>query len=140
MSLDGVFGATIEILGKGIDLRAKKHNYISANLANAETPGYRPATLSFEGELKTALHGKGGGSGVLTNPRHIPLKGNGAGLQKVEGSVIDTASVTPGRDGNGVELEQEMSQMVENQIMYNASVQMLGKKFEMMKQAIKGGV
>jgi flagellar basal-body rod protein FlgB len=39
-----------------------------------------------------------------------------------------------------VELEGEMGRMGENQIMYNATVQLLGKKFEMMKQAIRGTI
>ena len=43
-----------------------------------------------------------------------------------------------GPDGNGVELESEMGRMAENQIMYNATVQLLGKKFEGLKQAIRG--
>lgn len=138
MALDALFGTTIEALGKGIDLRAKKHNLISANLANVETPGYRPTSLSFESELKDAMKGKK--SPALTNPRHIPLKGQAVSLQKVEGTVIDVSTPTTGRDGNAVELEQEMSRMAENQIMYNASVQLLGKKFEAIKQAIKGGL
>jgi flagellar basal-body rod protein FlgB len=37
-----------------------------------------------------------------------------------------------------VELEGEMGRMVENQIMYNASVQILAKKFEGLRTAIKG--
>lgn len=138
MPLDAIFGTTIEALGKGIDLRAKKHNHISANLANVETPGYRPTNLSFEGELKDALKGKK--SPAMTHPRHIPLKGTAVSLQKVEGTVVDTSNATTGRDGNAVELEQEMSRMAENQIMYNASIQMLAKKFEGIKQAIKGGM
>lgn len=138
MALDALFGTTIEALGKGIDLRAKKHNHISANLANVETPGYRPTSLSFEGELKDAMKEKK--SPAQTHPRHIPLKGNAASLQKVEGTVIDVSTPTTGRDGNAVELEQEMSRMAENQIMYNVSVQLLGKKFEGLKQVIKGGV
>jgi flagellar basal-body rod protein FlgB len=56
----------------------------------------------------------------------------------VEGKVIETPAPTPGRDNNGVELEAEMSRMAENQIMYNASIQILTKKFEGMKYAIKG--
>ncbi len=138
MPIDALFSTTIEALGKGIDLRAKKHNHISANLANVETPGYRPTSLSFEGELKDALQGKKGAT--LTHPQHIPLKGAADSLHKVEGTVIDVSTATTGRDGNAVELEQEMSSMAENQIMYNASIQLLAKKFEGIKQAIKGGV
>ena len=136
MPVNGIFGTTIELLGKTLDLRVKRQNLISANLANVETPGYTPSDLSFEGELKSAL--KKGGTAQSPNPRHIPLKGGtSAALQLVTGQVVEVPG-KPGADGNGVEMESEMGRMAENQIMYNASVQLLTKKFETMKQAIRG--
>jgi len=142
MPIDGIFGTTIELLNKNIDLRAKNHNQISANLANAETPNYVPSALSFEGELRDALKAKSnhkdGATGSLTNPRHIPLKGQAGGVSGVNGTIVQTPAAIPGRDGNAVEMEQEMGNLASNQIMFNASVQMLNKKFEGLKLAIKG--
>ncbi|ACM18860.1 flagellar basal body rod protein FlgB [Geotalea daltonii FRC-32] len=139
MPVDGIFGSTVDILGKSLDLRAKNHNHISANVANAETPGYMPTRLSFESELKDAVKGKGIGKGAVTHPRHIPLKGKGGSVEEVAGTVVETPAKSVGMDNNAVELENEMGKMAENQIMYNASVQLLGKKFEGLKYAIKGG-
>jgi flagellar basal-body rod protein FlgB len=139
MPVNAIFGTTVELLGKTLDLRAKRQNLISANLANVETPGYTPSDLSFEAELKSALN-KGGGSAQATNPRHIPLKGGGAALQLVVGQQVELPGKGAGPDGNGVELESEMGRMAENQIMYNASVQLLTKQFEMIKQAIRGTI
>ena len=140
MPVQGIFGTTIELLGKTLDLRAKRHELISSNLANVETPGYTPSDISFEAELKSAL-GKGGGApSAPPNARHIPLRGalSTASLDRVRGDLIEVPSKNTGPDGNAVEMESEMGRMAENQIMYNASVQLLTKKFEMMKQAIKG--
>jgi len=141
MPVDAMFGTTVELLGKTLDLRARRQNLISANLANVETPGYTPTDLSFEAELKSALN-KGAAAGSTTgtpNPRHIPLKGGGgAGIGLVAGELVELPGKGGSPDGNGVELEGEMGRMAENQIMYNASVQLLTKKFEMMKQAIRG--
>ncbi|SNB47065.1 flagellar basal body rod protein FlgB [Geobacter sp. DSM 9736] len=141
MPLKGIFSTTVDLLGKSLDLRARNHNHLSANVANAETPGYVPSTLSFEGELKQALKagGKAGATPAITHPRHIPLKGRANDIQGVQGTVVDTPASAIGRDGNAVELENEMSKLMENQIMYNASVQILAKKFEGLKQVIKGG-
>jgi flagellar basal-body rod protein FlgB len=137
MPVQGIFSNTVELLGKSLDLRAKRHALISANLANVETPGYTPSELSFEGQLKSALN-QGGKGASVTHPRHIPIKGGSAPLQRVEGEVVELATSRSGPDGNGVELEAEMGKMAENQIMYNATVQLLGKKFEGLKQAIRG--
>jgi len=140
MALDGIFNTTIRLLEKNLDLRAMNQNLISANLANAETPGYIPKRLSFEGELKDALKNRGGDTPPLTDPRHIPLNGRSAGLDRVQGTIIEAPDGSVGDDGNGVELENEMGRLAENQILYNATIQLAVKKFEGLKTAIKGSI
>jgi flagellar basal-body rod protein FlgB len=140
MQLDGLFSTTVELLGKNIDLRARHQNLIASNIANAETPNYVPKSLVFEDELQGALKGSGSkGSPVVANGRHLPLKGASSRLQSVTGHVVETPAKTPGKDGNAVEFENEMGRMMENQIMYNASVQILAKKFEGIKTALREG-
>jgi flagellar basal-body rod protein FlgB len=139
MQIDGLFSTTVELLGKSVDLRARNQNLIASNIANAETPNYIPKSLVFEDELQGALKGGGKGSAAITNDRHFPLKGTGNRLQSVSGRVAETPAKTPGKDGNAVEIENEMGRMMENQIMYNASVQMLSKKFEGIKTALREG-
>lgn len=139
MQLDGLFNTTVELLGKSIDLRSRNQNLIASNIANAETPNYTPKTLIFEDELQGALKGGGNKSPGITNDRHLPLKGTGNRLQSVTGRVTETPAATPGKDGNAVEIENEMGRMIENQIMYNASVQILAKKFEGLKSALREG-
>ena len=139
MQLDGLFNTTVEVLGKSIDLRARNQNLIAANIANAETPNYIPKTLVFEDELQDALKGGEMGTPAITNSRHLPLKGVGSRLQSVTGRVVETPAKTPGKDGNAVEIENEMGRMMENQIMYNASVQILARQFAELKSALREG-
>jgi flagellar basal-body rod protein FlgB len=40
------------------------------------------------------------------------------------------------QDGNTVDRDQEMADMAENKIMYDASVQLLNKKLALMKYAV----
>jgi len=138
MPVQGIFGTTVELLGKTLDLRAKRHSLIASNLANVETPGYLPSDLSFESQLKGALDKGGAVASAVTHPRHIPIKGGAATLERVQGERVEVTGRNMSPDGNGVEMESEMGRMAENQIMYNASVQLLAKKFEGMKQAIRG--
>lgn len=137
--MQGIFNSTIDVLGKSIDLRAKNQNLISSNIANAETPNFTPKALNFESELQGALKGNSKSGQLTTNSRHIPLKGAASRIQSVSGKVLETPSKSPGKDGNSVEIENEMSRMVENQIMFNASVQMISKKFEGIRAALKVG-
>jgi flagellar basal-body rod protein FlgB len=138
MPITGIFGSTIEVLAQNIDLRARNHNQLAANIANVETPDYTPSRLDFEDELKSALQTKKKAGNAVTHERHIPLKGQAASLDRVRGKVIATPSTSVGRDGNRVDIEGEMSRMAENQIMYNASVQLIAKKFDGLRQAIRG--
>lgn len=140
MPIEGIFSNTIELVGKSIDLRAKNHNHISANLANAETPHYVPSTVSFEGELRDAMKSRSGSGTKKTpaHPGHIPLKGQAGTIAGVEGTIEYSPSASVGRDGNAVELEKEMGNLASNQILYNASVQIINRKFEGLKLAIKG--
>jgi flagellar basal-body rod protein FlgB len=141
MRVEGIFSGTIGLLEKSVDLRTKNQNLIASNIANAETPNFVPKTLAFEDELQGALKNRQTGqrTSPVTHPRHIPIRdAGGGGVQSVSGKVLETPAKTPGKDGNAVELEDEMSKMSENQIMFNASVQMLNKKFETLLVAIKG--
>jgi flagellar basal-body rod protein FlgB len=138
MPIDGIFNTTVDILGKSIDLRAKQQNLLSSNIANAETPNYTPKALAFEDELQGALKSGGKKGQAVTNARHLPLKGASSRVGAVTGHVIETPSASPGKDGNAVELETEMGKLMENQIMYNASVQLLSRQFGELRTAIKG--
>ena len=144
MGIEGMSRNTVTLLGKSVDLRAKNQNLIASNIAHAETPNYTPKALAFEEELQGALKGNQHGQRPSSAPhaRHIPIRGAGAGssIQSVTGRIIETPAKTPGRDGNAVELENEMGSMAENQVMFNASVQMLNKKFEGLRSAIKGAL
>lgn len=142
MQIEGIFSDTINLLGKSVDLRAKNQTLIASNVANAETPNFVPKTLVFEQELQGAIKSNHAGQSQTHAPhaRHIPLKGARSGnyIESVSGHIVESPASTPGKDGNSVELENEMGRMAENQVMFNASVQMLNKKFEGLRTAIKG--
>lgn len=145
MPVEGLFNTTIDLLGKSVDLRTRNQNLISSNIANAETPGYTPKKLEFEQQLQSAVKktsSRGMHSSGLTaapHPAHIPLRGGGERISQIKGTVVETPAKTPGRDGNSVEMENEMSNMMQNQVLFNASVQLLAKKFEGLRTALREG-
>ncbi|CAH2029983.1 flagellar basal body rod protein FlgB [Trichlorobacter ammonificans] len=142
MPVEGLFSTTIDVLSKSVDLRTRAHNLTASNIANAETPGYTPKALQFEESLQQAVKKstkRGGGTPSTTHPAHIPLKRTGDSIQQVRGDVVEVPAKTPGRDGNSVELENEMSRMMQNQVLFNASAQLLTKKFEGLRSALREG-
>lgn len=131
-----MFGTTIRVLDNALDLRAKKLEAISANIANAETPGYSRLRMDFEEALRKAAAGSSTGQEV-THPRHMG-SGAGGGSADVEGHIYRDMEHTGVGDNNNVSLEREMVDLAENQIRYEAATRMLSKKFNMMKTVIRG--
>lgn len=132
----GIFDKTSQLLKKVLDLRQQNQQVIASNIANADTPGYTPARLSFEKELAGAA-GRNGSGMVATDPRHLPLRHGG--VDQVEGRVLRTPDRSGLGDGNNVNVDQEMIDLAENQLLYEAAVQMLNKKMGLLKYAATDG-
>jgi flagellar basal-body rod protein FlgB len=135
MSSIQLFDRTTGLLKNVLDLRVRNQQVIAGNIANADTPGYAPAKLQFEQALQRTPDGglAAGGS----HPSHIPLGGSGSG--PVEGNIIHTPDRSGIGDGNGVKVDQEMIALAENQILYEATTQMLNKKLGLLKYVIQDG-
>ena len=107
----------------------KRHRHLASNLANAETPGYRPTDIKFEEALKNAL------PAGATHPGHIPIQAHDSGNL----SPAYRATEFEGYDRNSVGVEAEMVRLSENTIMYSAVAKMLKGKFSLLMTAIKEG-
>ena len=131
-----LFDGIIPLLGKVLDMRSARHEVLAANIANADTPGYRAVDLAFEEELqKMTLAGQETALSK-THPKHFP---QGHSSHAVPGRVKKTDDTPVGLDRNSVSIEREMVKLAENSLMYEATVQMLTKKFRGLKEAINEG-
>jgi flagellar basal-body rod protein FlgB len=50
-----LFDVTTDALGASLNYRLLRHNVTSANIANAETPGYKAKEVQFEDALARAV-------------------------------------------------------------------------------------
>jgi len=136
MPLIQQFDTTIHLLQKVLDLRSKNQEVISANIANAETPGYKSLSFDFEDELKSAMD-QGGLKPVATNERHFAI--TPAKIDDVQGRVTAKPDSSGIGDRNTVSVDNEMIKLSENEILYEAAVAMLNKKLSMLKYAANDG-
>jgi len=127
----------MQLLSKVLDLRAEKAQVISSNIANAETPGYSPSVLDFEKDLSNAINRTATIGLVTTDNAHIPL--DPTGFNSVIGKIREVPSQIAIGDENGVNVEQEMIALSENEILYETSTQLLNKKLSLLKHVISGG-
>lgn len=121
------------VLKKALDFQSQRHLLISSNISNIDTPGYKAKDIDFKGALRTAL---GAGEGLAlqtTHRRHIgPNKEDIRGLQAEPFSEPDAAK----SNGNNVNIDKEMMKLAENQIAYNATIQMMSKRGSTIRAAI----
>ena len=120
---------------RALDVRSGVHETIASNMANEETPGYKSRHLPFSETLDAVLYGKGPLVSTITNPRHI---GGSSDDDKIFQHTIKQ-DLGAGIDENTVNLEQEMTKMAENTILYMAVNQFLDGRFEGWKRAIDEG-
>src|SRR5690606_32920783 len=118
-------------------MRLLRQNLTTANIANAETPGYHAKKLDFEEALARALDIDGMRSMSATHPDHFPV-GSGS-IQGVRPDVYDNPDGPVNNDGNTVDLEREMSALAENTILYRAAVQLINKKLGALRYAATDG-
>ena len=109
---------TVGLLEKALNIRAFYQKVLASNIANVETPGYREKRIDFLKEIDRS------GAGTSSN---------------VEVTEADPQEGANALDGNSVNVEDQVVKMTENSLMYNAFVQLIGKKFSMMKYVINEG-
>jgi len=132
-----LFDNIINVTKKSLDLRVKRENIISASISNIDTPGYTPMDISFDEQLKELLNKDNEEVKIeKTDKMHISDE---LSIDQVEGELFFDPHVSPNNDRNTVDLDQEMSKLSINSILYNAQVTVLNKKLAMLKYAATDG-
>ena len=122
-----IFGTIIPEATEDMTYRSYRQEVISSNIANMDTPGYKAKEALFEKELNSRL------KLTATNPGHLS-KSPGQPLYK---TVNDPYSRI-GNDSNTVDIDREMMKLSQNQLLYNASAEIITRKLEELRNVIGG--
>lgn len=127
------FNKALGVHPQALVLREQRGEVLAANLANADTPGYKARDLDFQSVLKGEL------SANLkletTHQAHIaPTE------PWLEASLLYRNPNQAALDGNTVESHVEQAKYAENGVQYQASLRFINGKFNDLKTAIKGGM
>lgn len=115
---------TTAALERGLTGQAARQRVTAGNLANVDTPDYRPGRVDFEQQLRAALQ-RG------ETPEAI---------RSLRPQVRTPASAALRRDGNAVDVEAEMAALAETELHYSAMLKLLTRKLLMLKSvATEGG-
>jgi len=130
---------THSLIADALDYRAARQDMIASNIANADTPFYRPRDISFQDALiakKAEL--------LNTHSNELPMaKTDAAHLspKKQSNSFKPTLFYRDGHmarnDGNSVDIDVETTEMSKNSIMFNALVAANKKDSAIFKSVIE---
>jgi flagellar basal-body rod protein FlgB len=117
MGLFDVTSAALEVALRGAEAQ---QTAISNNLANANTPGFRPTSVSFQSALADALQ---------TTPNDATAVS----------TVQPTESTDPGimrTDGSGVDVDRQSVELAKTQILFDTVMAMDSKRLHTLSQLI----
>ena len=152
-----LFGKTINVMQKALELRSRKNAVLASNIANVDTPGFREKDLDFrrlmDSYMKDLEEGKESGARGTSGGAAPFIPPGRDGLSELQLSVTDPGHMTPGHDRNpavilesdergvpnNVDLDEQMARLSENNLQYQAAIQLLVKKFELLKEAATEG-
>jgi flagellar basal-body rod protein FlgB len=110
---------TVQRLEHYLDLVSFRHELVSSNLANVDTPGYRTQDIDFEEEMRRAE-------------------------QRLEGDPVaphvrEVKGLIERPDGNNVSLDRETLELAQVQLQYRAGVELLRNEIHLVQSAINEG-
>jgi flagellar basal-body rod protein FlgB len=101
-------------LERYLDLLSTRQKLVAANIANADTPGYKAQDIDFQFEFMTLAKGQ--------QPQTVAAQG---------------LKETP--DGNNVDIDREARMLAENAMRFNVASTLLRGQLKTIQEAIQSG-
>ena len=115
-----------------LDFHRDRHAVLAGNLANLDTPGYKPADLERRAQPMSFAE-----TLAKTNAAHIDPVTDGGMAGELKFSDGDSAN--PSADGNQVNLEREMAKVAANRVRYSANSELVSRTLSDLKYAAGDG-
>ena len=128
--------SSVAPLSYALDFHLERHNLLAANLANVDTPRYKPLDLarvgndgkdSFEQVMQVAMS--------RTNENHMQI----AGADPMVGRVFQDLSAGGGADGNFVSLDRESGKLAANRLRYDMVSVLVKSQLDALMKAASDG-
>ena len=117
------------LLQKSMSICEERHRVIANNIANLNTPGYRPVDIDFRKTLDRAMSNRDVFYGTVTHPRHIPI------IRKRPVVMEPTHRLRS--DRSGVDIDYEMGELTKNTALYTMYGTLLRRKFQLVANMLR---
>ena len=124
-------------LPRGMTAAGIRHEVISHNIANVNTPNFRKSAVEFEDLLAREIYGDEPEEGKLqmtrTRDAHMPHKPL---AYHAEPNIVEEMTTIMRTDDNNVDVDIEMANLAKNQLYFNALANQLGQYVTKMRNVI----
>ena len=127
------FNRTFRALENAINITHQRHNLISSNISNLDTPEKKGLDIDFKQAMARAMASEGDVALTKTDSGHLdPGKTTTRQVESFE---------DPGEwNGyNWINIDREMTKLIENNLQYRTATEILLRKIAIMKEVIRGG-
>ena len=128
-----MFGNIFGIHEQALMLHSERLGVLAANLANADTPGYKARDIDF-GAVLSQTEGETALPLQVTHAAHIALNDSGSPAPELKYRNPYQASL----DGNTVEMPVEQAAFAENNVRAQASLNFINLRIAELQFAIAG--
>jgi len=120
-----------------------RHQVLTENVANADTPGYRTKRLdaaTFQRALRRAISDRGrSGSAALVLPDTRQFRSDRGGRLTFTPVTEPTENLLF-HDGTNMRIERQMAAMAENAMAHQVTVELLKGAYDALNSAVRGRV
>lgn len=130
-----IFGNTYEMIGKSMDISTRRHNLIAGNIANMDTIGYTPSDIDFQSALKRAMTEPEPDYLDKTDEKHMSgnIEGSAGQINGMDSENVDIYHL------DSVNIDTEMMNLMENNVKFRSTAEMLLRKMTILNYAIDEG-
>jgi flagellar basal-body rod protein FlgB len=126
---------TTQLLAGALSGLAARQRVIADNVANADTPNFKAATVTFEDQLRQVI----GASDRLPLTPVVHGLPDEAAPARITPRVVPLQHTTRRLDGNNVDLDEQMVRLAETNLTYNALAQLLAGRLQLLRSVIQDG-
>jgi flagellar basal-body rod protein FlgB len=127
------FNNTFKMLESAMNVSKQRHSLLVSNVANLDTPGYKAKDLDFKSTMARALN---------DSQRMDIIKTDAGHMGQSPGSSISADVVEEEGEWNGynwMNVDQVMTKLTENNLIYRTSAEALLRKIAIMKEVLREG-
>lgn len=128
--------AALRFQQEALNLRVRRQEVLSSNIAHADTPNYKARDVDFSSTLAQAVaQGRRAQSVPMatTSSRHIQAQATVSGEPELLYRVPTQSSI----DGNTVEMDVERVNFTDNAIHYESGLTIIGAQIKSMLSAVQ---